>query len=158
MTSRISVGTGVVVINHRRELLLVKDRRAKRGGKDGRWGIVGGMLEDDLTFEDNALKEVREETGYTVRINALVGVYQHVDSDFNRISIVYRAEPLEAVGVPDQDEIVEVKWFAFDEIPFVDLRFPHNEQMIRDAYGLNSPAETGLSVLKTSYLVADGDE
>lgn len=151
-TSKITVGTGLIVTRNNEEILLVMDRRRKLGGRREKWGIIGGTLEENLTFEDNARKEALEETGYQVRLTGLVGVYQHVEEEYNRISIIYKAEPLSKVADPLEDEIEKIRWFSFDEIPFQDLRFAHNEQMIRDALeGSPSTITRALQVVRTSY-------
>lgn len=137
METKISVGTGLIIVRNEAEILLVMDKKSKRGGLAEKWGIVGGMLEEDLTFGENAIKEALEETGYEVRLTGLVGIYQHVDECYNRISIIYRAEPIGKNGDPIADEISDIRWFKFDEIPFEHLRFPHNEQMIRDGISWN---------------------
>ena len=152
MPTKILVGTGLIIIGERDEILLVKDRNEKRGGKGGKWGIVGGMLEDGLTFSDNALKEALEETGYKVEITGLVGIYQHVDDTYNRISIIYKARPIENNECHLVDEISEVRWFKTNEIPYNDLRFPHNEEMINDALAGISDNDTSLNMLKLRYL------
>ena len=152
MPTKILVGTGLIIIGERDEILLVKDRNEKRGGKGGKWGIVGGMLEDGLTFSDNALKEALEETGYKVEITGLVGIYQHVDDTYNRISIIYKARPIENNQCHLVDEISEVRWFKTNEIPYNDLRFPHNEEMINDALAGISDNDTSLNMLKLRYL------
>jgi ADP-ribose pyrophosphatase YjhB (NUDIX family) len=151
--SRVAVGTGAVAIRDDRKVLLVMDRAAKAGGRAGRWGIIGGMLEGDLTFEDNVIKETLEETGYEVAVTGLVGVYQHVSEGMNRISVIYLVQPKERVADPQPDEIEAVRWFSVDDIPFDDLRFPHNAEMIRDALRLSSDAAAErLATIKTCYL------
>ena len=152
VTSKITVGTGLIVTRNNEEILLVMDRRRKLGGRREKWGIIGGVLEENLTFEDNALKEALEETGYKVRLTGVVGIYQHVEEEYNRISIIYKAEPLAKIREPMEDEIEKVQWFRFDEIPFDDLRFAHNEQMIRDAL-LESQATMmcNLQFIRTGY-------
>jgi 8-oxo-dGTP diphosphatase len=49
-------------------------RRATDPGR-GLWSYPGGYLEMGETLEEGAVRETREETGLTVRITGLLGVY-----------------------------------------------------------------------------------
>src|SRR5947209_15188104 len=52
----------------------------------------GGIVRYKETVEQCVLREVREETGYTVAIHGLVGVYSslHRDPRFRAVSIAYK--------------------------------------------------------------------
>ncbi len=151
MRPEIMVGTGLILIQ-KDEIMLVKEKRGKRGGISGKWGIIGGVLENELSLDDNVLKEALEETGYKVHITDFVGIYQQVCSRYNRISVIYKAIPVSKASAPLPDEIEETRWFKIDEIPYGDLRFAHNERMIRDALSHNRKANVhSLDLLRTSY-------
>lgn len=53
--------------------------------------IPGGIVRYRETVEQCALREVREETGYTVALHGLVGVYSSLKRDprFRAVSIAY---------------------------------------------------------------------
>jgi len=46
--------------------------------EERRWTLPGGGVELDETVEDGAVREVREETGYDVRLDGLLGVDSYV--------------------------------------------------------------------------------
>src|SRR5947207_253567 len=54
--------------------------------------IPGGIVRYRETVEQCVLREVREETGYTVTIDGIVGVYSGLQRDprFRAVSIAYR--------------------------------------------------------------------
>ena len=54
--------------------------------------IPGGIVRYQETVEQCVVREVREETGYTVVIHSLVGVYSslHRDPRFRAVSIAYK--------------------------------------------------------------------
>jgi 8-oxo-dGTP diphosphatase len=71
------VGVGGVIIAEGKALLI------KRGGPplEGQWSIPGGMLELGETLRDGVHRELREETGLTVRVGELVEVFERIFKD-----------------------------------------------------------------------------
>jgi mutator protein MutT len=68
------VGVGAVLIHEGRVLLI-------RRGKDplrGRWVVPGGTVEHGETLHDALVREVREETGVTVRPGEVVLVFDRI--------------------------------------------------------------------------------
>ncbi len=116
----------------------------KRGGKwleQGKWALPGGFLEMGETGEQAALRELKEETGYTGKI---IKLFQVVDNprrrheDRQNVSLVYLVKPLKKVNGFD-DEISEIKWFALDKLPpEKDIAFDHLATIKRYQAGLDN--------------------
>ena len=68
------VGVGGVIIDQGRALLI------RRGSEPllGEWSIPGGMLELGETLEEGVARELREETGLTVRVIELIEVFDRI--------------------------------------------------------------------------------
>lgn len=66
---RVRVGTAVVVRNRNGYILL------ELRSDNGLWGLPGGRIEPRESVEQAAIREVKEETGLTVKITRLLGVY-----------------------------------------------------------------------------------
>ena len=108
----------------------------QRRSDNAAWGLPGGILELDETYEEAALREVREETGLTVRLTALLGIYHNHDMMWpngdraHTIGAIYTAEILS--GEPRIDgESLELRFFAQEELP--ELCFPDHRAAV-DAY------------------------
>jgi 8-oxo-dGTP pyrophosphatase MutT (NUDIX family) len=70
---RVRVGVGVVVREAGDTILLEKRRDC------GWWGLPGGKVEPGESLIDAAVREVLEETGLTVEVTHLIGVYSDPD-------------------------------------------------------------------------------
>ena len=65
----VRAGVGVIIRDRRGRVLLEKRSDC------GLWGIPGGSIEPGESVERTAVREIREETGLTVRVTRLFGVY-----------------------------------------------------------------------------------
>lgn len=110
MTPSFTVGSICVVERDDGALLLVRHSYRRR------WGFPGGLANRGEEVADAARREAREEVGLTVELLGEPAVV--VDPDPRRVDIVFRAR---AVGpdepTPGSPEIVELGWFATDELP-----------------------------------------
>jgi 8-oxo-dGTP diphosphatase len=79
------VGVGAVVIDGGRVLLVKRGKEPLRG----RWLIPGGTVELGESLTDAIVREVREETGLTVRPGEVVLVFDRIDRDGEDIRYHY---------------------------------------------------------------------
>jgi len=106
------------VVTHQDKVLLC--RRAIEPRK-GFWTLPAGFLEENETPEDGAKREAREEASCDIVLDALLAVYSI--ARLSQVQLFYRArlpEPRFAPGT----ESLEVKLFAWEEIPWTELAFP----------------------------------
>ncbi len=91
MNRRPLIGVGAVVFNTAGDILLI--RRGKEP-QYGRWMVPGGTLEWGETLEEAAVREVREETGIDIKIEAFVEIIEAItpgDSGFHFVIMDYAA-------------------------------------------------------------------
>ena len=110
---------GVVARDPAGRVLLVRRR------DDGTWGLPGGGVEAGETWAQAAVRECREESGWDVRVDGLLGVYSDPATQVHRypdgaqrhfVGVVVTAVAVRRAGAPD-DEVTEVGFFALDGLP-----------------------------------------
>ena len=100
-------------------VLLVRER------VDGAWAMPGGWADVGESLAEGAVREVREESGYDVAIDRLLGLYErerwgHPPLPFFTLKAVVAAHVVG--GAPaTSSETDEVGWFARDALPPLSL-------------------------------------
>jgi 8-oxo-dGTP pyrophosphatase MutT (NUDIX family) len=67
--TRVRAGVGIVIRNAEGAILL------ERRSDNGFWGLPGGRIEPGESILQTALREAKEETGLTITLTRLLGVY-----------------------------------------------------------------------------------
>jgi 8-oxo-dGTP pyrophosphatase MutT (NUDIX family) len=127
------VGVGGVVLNDRRELLVVCEKH--RRSSQRYYKLPGGALQPGEHLVDAVLREVLEETGVQARFEALVCFrhwhgYRHGKSD---IYFVCRLSPLSEDVTMQAEEIEECLWMPVEEYFASDLVSVFNKRIVRAA-------------------------
>lgn len=90
----------------------------QKRGDSRMWGFPGGAIEIGETPEQAAIRELKEETGLDVEVQSLLGVYTDSDMRYpngdqaHSICIVYRLKAIAGSLRCDQDETIDLKYFA----------------------------------------------
>jgi ADP-ribose pyrophosphatase YjhB (NUDIX family) len=118
-----------------------------RRSDSGYWSIPGGAMEPGETIRETAVREVKEETGYDVEVERLVGIYtdpQHVaaysDGEVRQQFSVCFACRLLGGSSQLSDESLEVAFFQPEELrglpvhESIRLRIGHFLERRRDPY------------------------
>jgi 8-oxo-dGTP pyrophosphatase MutT (NUDIX family) len=117
--NRIVPSANVVVINDAGQLLLIH-----RNDNDN-WALPGGAMDLGESLPDTAVRETAEETGITVHITGLVGIYtdpRHVilytsDGEVRQeFSVVFTARPITGEPTPSS-ESRQVRWIDPVDVP-----------------------------------------
>jgi 8-oxo-dGTP diphosphatase len=106
-TPKHSVSVAAAVVRDDGRVLAIQRR------DNAHWEPPGGVLELDETIEDGLRREVREETGITIEIERLTGVYKNME--LGVVALVFRCRPANGDPAPTR-EAAAVDWFTPDEI------------------------------------------
>ncbi len=107
----------------------------QRRSDNGYWGLPGGCMELCETVSDCARREVLEETGLSVNLDYLVGVYNNFDMVWPNkdmahvVSFIFKASVV-AGTLTLSDESLELRYFALDELP--ELKYSDHINAIND--------------------------
>lgn len=111
-------GSVVIIGNKQGEVLLQKR-------PEGRWGLPGGLMELGESFEEVALREVKEEIGLELRNLQLLNVYSGREfytktpngDEFYSVTAVFFADEIEGTLKLQPSETLEVRFFPPNNLP-----------------------------------------
>ncbi len=126
-----NVDVRAVILNKRLELLMVKE------AVDGKWSLPGGWADIGYSPKEVAVKEVREEAGYTVSAKRLLAVMDKKCHEHPAdVYYVYKLFILcEVAGdrVDSHHETTDINFFPIGDLP--ELSLPRNNpEQIRMVY------------------------
>jgi len=131
---RIRLGCSAIIFDESREKVLL----TKRADND-LWCLPGGGVDPGESVEETIFREVQEETGLTVRVVRLVGVY----SDPNSLVVYNKDTAVQIVALSFEAEVTDGKpglsnetsdwgYYSLDEMNELDMLLNHR-QRVEDA-------------------------
>ncbi|MGV2289731.1 NUDIX hydrolase [Trinickia sp. YCB016] len=109
------IGVRCAVFNEAGHVLLVREKG------DGLWSLPGGWADVGATPVENAVREVQEESGYTVRVTRLLAAWDqrkhaHPPTLFHIWLLVFLGEVI-TPGTPPGLETDAAEFFPLDALP-----------------------------------------
>lgn len=104
------------------------------------WAIHGGSIELGETIEEAMLREVKEEIGIIPTVYKFFGNFTGKDYFFTYpngdmvylVDHIYEVKAFNGTFKENKDEVIELKWFTYQEIPWDNLM--HHNKLILKAY------------------------
>ncbi len=93
--------------------LLVQEAKKKCYEK---WNFPAGHLDFNESLEQGAIREIKEETGCDVELDGICYIANRILEDDLFVMIVFNAKLIKENIKFDREEILDVKWFDYDEI------------------------------------------
>lgn len=122
-----------IIINDAEEILLAfhVDRQV--------WGTIGGAIDPFEKPEEAVMREVQEETGLTVEVQRLLGVFsgpeflvEYPNGDRTvYLAVAYLCRIIAGELRPDGEEITEARYFSLSEL--TGLPMPAHVQILIQA-------------------------
>ena len=147
-----TLGVGVVVINEKNEVLVVKEKRLSIGYK-----LPGGHVDDKEMITDAVLREVYEETGVEIEFESVISLGHFYPHQFHKsnLYILCLAKPLSSkIEIKDSQEIEDAKWVDIDEYINDENVLNYSKYIIKTALqhkGFKKSSEDILSRIKKGY-------
>ena len=109
-------------------------QRAAHTRNPGTWSFPAGFVDRGENVEAAAVREVFEETGLTITLGPLLGVWS--GNGDSTVLLAWRAESF--AGMPTaQDDLVQLNWFMVDRLP--ELGFAHDGEVLAKALAGTNP-------------------
>jgi 8-oxo-dGTP diphosphatase len=127
---RHSVSVAAAIVDEQGRVLGIQRR------DNGHWEPPGGVLELDETIEDGLRREVMEETGLSIEIEDLSGIYKNMNRGI--VALVFKCRPTGAKPVHTA-EAATFRWLEPHEI----------HDLVDEAYAvrlLDALADNGVAV------------
>lgn len=109
----------IAICNSKGEMLLQYRSATKQDSPDKWTFAVGGHVDDGESYEQAALREAREELGFTgLELTELFNFYterQAGDSAIRRFNQLYYAVT-DQVPTPDPEEVADARWHTLSQI------------------------------------------
>ena len=128
---KLRVGCSAAIFDERKRVLLT------RRSDNGMWCLPGGAMEPGESVVEACEREVLEETGLSVRVKRMIGVYSNRDQlivypDGKKIQVVALHFEAEIMGGEPglSNETTDYGYFSLDEIQGMDLIESHRERIL----------------------------
>lgn len=117
-------------------LLMVQEAKPKAYGL---WNFPSGKIEPCEDVFVGAIREVKEETGYDVRLTNLLSIHNCIHKEYPILRLAFYAEIVSGSIAFNRDEILQVRWVPLLEIEQMGelLRRPESTAVLIEAVKRN---------------------
>ncbi|XP_071694193.1 nudix hydrolase 10-like [Rutidosis leptorrhynchoides] len=129
------VGVGAIVLNDKREMLVVQEKNGVLRGS-GIWKIPTGIVEEGEEISAGVIREVKEETGIDTEFVEVLAFRQWHKAFFGKSDLFFvcMMRPLSFEIQIQEQEIEAAKWMPLEE--FAAQPSAHKQSLMRYIYEL----------------------
>lgn len=119
-------GSAGICINEQEEILMVKSFGSEE------WAVPSGGIEEGESPEECCSREVKEETGYDVKVIEQLRVKETTIKGIKVKTYYFKVEKFgESSGINDPDKIIaEADWKSLSEIKTVNHAYPEDLKLL----------------------------
>ncbi|MCJ8011952.1 NUDIX hydrolase [Paenibacillus sp. KQZ6P-2] len=111
------------------EVLIIKENKPSAIHK---WNFPSGRIEHTEDILDAAYREVKEETGYEVKLTGTTGIYNFISSaNYQVILFHFIGEIIGGSLQIEEEEIIDSKWIPLSELMNLDGKELRDEGVMR---------------------------
>ena len=120
---RQAIGPRKIILNCAGTLIIRDDRILfQRRTDNGKWGLIGGLLEMNETYQEAAIREAREETGLEVHLDSFLGIFHNhnmvwANGDAAHVISAYYIASIVSGEPRIDEESYELRFFSREEMP-----------------------------------------
>lgn len=121
-------GSAGICINEHKEILMVKSFGSEK------WAAPSGGIEEGETPEECCVREVKEETGYDVKVIEQLRIKEIKIQGIQVKTYYFRVEKIgESSGINDPDKIIdEADWKSLSDIKTINHAYPEDLEFLLD--------------------------
>ncbi|ANU23120.1 NUDIX hydrolase [Planococcus donghaensis] len=115
---------GIVVLDNK--ILMVKEKATKR------WSVPSGEIENGETVEQACIREIQEETGFSVSVGKAIHTKNMVIGNFNVTTYYFYCtiSTGEIINTDPDDEIEEIAWQNYDNLLAIEHDYPEDLELL----------------------------
>lgn len=84
--------------------------------RNGTWSLPGGAVEAGETLQEATIREVKEETGYDIKVGNIVALNEAFKDKNHVHFITYHGQIIKRPEeIPQEKNIMKVEWMSLDE-------------------------------------------
>ncbi|MFS0671974.1 NUDIX hydrolase [Ornithinibacillus sp. 179-J 7C1 HS] len=119
-------GAAAICINEAREVLMVRGKGTKA------WAVPSGEMEVGETPEECCVREVREETGYNIKIKKALYIKETEIQGIAVTTHYFLVDKIgESSGIDDPDQLIaEMSWVSLEELNVIEHAYPEDKKTI----------------------------
>jgi 8-oxo-dGTP diphosphatase len=119
---RVGAGCGVILMREGKILMGKRHENPDKAGSafrsSGTWALPGGKIEWGESFEECAIREVKEETGIQIKNPKVISLHTCKNEFAHFVTIGLVAGEWEGEAkVVEPDEMTEWGWFDINDLP-----------------------------------------
>lgn len=125
------VNVNIVILNDFNYVLLVKNKArwrsfpGKKFFKPSKWGLPNGKKEAGEGETEAAIRETKEETGFSVNLDPNIRIEDNAE---DHINVTFLGHIISGKIEIPPEEITDCRWFSIHALPS-DMYFSHQQRL-----------------------------